>query len=50
MWDVNVYTSAPAHLNLGVPTVVLKIASGAHDFLSKASLLFVQNLLLRVQI
>ena len=39
------------HLDLGHPIVVLKIASGADNFLSKASLwLFIQQPLQGVQI
>ena len=47
----NVYTSAPAHLDLGHPIVVLKIVSGADNFLGKVSLwLFIQQPLQGVQI
>ena len=50
-WGANVYTSAPAHLDLGHPIVVLKIASGADNFLGKMSLwLFIQQPLQGVHI
>ena len=43
MMGINVYTSAPTHLDIGHPIVVLKIASGADNFCKASLWLFVQQ-------